>query len=76
MYGYNKVAFKYSGSFCITGNWRWIDDKNGGILCFVSGTIETSALLSIYAKCINKFDTSINYENSISKQHRKLSVIN
>lgn len=26
MYGYNKVAFKYSGSFCITGNWRWIDD--------------------------------------------------
>lgn len=26
MYGYNKVAFKYLGSFCITGNWRWIDD--------------------------------------------------
>lgn len=25
--GYNKVAFKYSVSFCITGNWQWIDDK-------------------------------------------------
>lgn len=73
MYGYNKVAFKYSGSFCITGNWRWIDDKKEAF--YASGTIETSALLSIYAECINKLDTAINYENSISKQHRKLSVI-